>query len=381
MVSSRTEGGGAVLNAAREGGALILTIAGELNAEAVSAVWGDALRVLEAEGAGCERVIIDAAGLGHCDGAGMALLIQLQRRLHGSGKEVEVRDLPDHLRSVLSLYPLEKFIGPAAEPRGRRGFAEIGMAAVRVVIDVRETIAFIGELAVEVVGALAHPRRLRWRDTLVTVERAGVNALPVLALLSTLFGLILAFQSAVPMQKFGVELFVSDLVAIALLRELGPILTAIILAGRSGSAFAAELGTMKVNEEINALQTMGLSPVRFLALPRVAAGAFVAPLLAIFCSLCGLVGAGVVMLLFGYPPHTFINQVVNAVTYSDLLGGLLKAGVFGLLIAAVGCKQGLSTGTGASAVGKSTTRAVVAGLVLIIVADGLFAVVAYALRI
>lgn len=381
MAPDLAEGDGAVLRVAREGGVLSLAIAGRLDAQAVAAVWSDAVRALDREGAGCELVIVDAAGLSHCDGAGMALLIQLQRRLHGSGKEVEVRDLPDHLRRVLELYPIEKFVALADKPVRRSGLADLGEAAVGVFADIRETIAFIGELAVELVGALAHRRRLRWRDTLVTVERAGVNALPVLALLSTLFGLILAFQSAIPLQRFGAELFVADLVAIALLRELGPILTAIILAGRSGSAFAAELGTMKVNEEINALQTMGLSPVRFLALPRVAAGAFVAPLLTIFCNLCGLAGAGVVMLLFGYPPHTFVNQVIHAVTFTDLLGGLLKAMVFGLLISAIGCKQGLSTGTGASAVGESTTRSVVAGLVLIIVADGIFAVVSYALRI
>src|SRR5262249_44122102 len=154
---------------------------------------------------------------------------------------------------------------------------------------------------------------------------AGVNALPIVSLISFLIGLIMAFQSAIPMHQYGAEIYVADLVALSMLRELGPLMTAIILAGRSGSAFAAELGTMKVNEEINALPTMGLDPVRFLVVTRVLAAVVMMPLLTLFSNLMGLVGGAVVFLSFDFPLVTYVQQVRGAVTVSDLLGGLAKA--------------------------------------------------------
>jgi phospholipid/cholesterol/gamma-HCH transport system permease protein len=185
----------------------------------------------------------------------------------------------------------------------------------------------------------------------------------------------------VPMHQFGAEIYVADLVALSMLRELGPLMTAIILAGRSGSAFAAELGTMKVNEEINALTTMGLDPVRFLVVTRVLAAVMMMPLLTVFSNLMGLVGGAVVFLSFDFPLVTYVQQVRGAVDLGDLLGGLAKAFVFGILVAAIGCLRGLQTKTGASAVGLSTTRAVVSGIVLIVLADGVFSVVFYYLGI
>ena len=191
----------------------------------------------------------------------------------------------------------------------------------------------------------------------------------------------MAFQSAIPMRQFGADIYVANLIGLSMVRELGPLLTAIILAGRSGSAFAAELGTMKVSEELDALKTMGLEPVRFLVVPRVIAAVTMTPLLAIWTGLFGLIGGAVVMLSLGFPLVTFVNQVQSAVSTGDLLGGIGKAFVFGIVVAAVGCLRGLQTKSGASAVGESTTRAVVSGLVLITVVDGVFAVVFYALGI
>jgi phospholipid/cholesterol/gamma-HCH transport system permease protein len=194
-------------------------------------------------------------------------------------------------------------------------------------------------------------------------------------------GLIIAFQAAMPMGQFGAEIFVADLIALGMLRELGPLMTAIVLAGRSASAFAAELGTMKVNEEIDALSTMGLDPVRFLVVTRVLAALVMTPLLTIFANLVGLIGGAVVLLSLGFPLVTYTNRVLAAVDYVDLASGLCKAFVFGILIAAIGCLRGLQTGTGARAVGESTTRAVVSGIVLIVVVDGVFAVVYHYLGI
>ncbi|MHC4187872.1 MAG: MlaE family ABC transporter permease, partial [Planctomycetota bacterium] len=196
-------------------------------------------------------------------------------------------------------------------------------------------------------------------------------------LLGFLIGLILAFQSAIAMQKFGAQIYVADLVVIVLFRELGALITAVIFAARSGSAFAAEIGTMKVNEEIDALTTMGLDPVKFLAVPRMLAGLFMMPLLTMFNLLFGLIGCGMVMASLGFPFVTFMNRIQQACSLSDFTGGMIKTFVFGMIIAVVGCLRGLQTKTGASAVGDSATKAVVTSIIAIVIVDGVFAVVYY----
>ncbi|HEX9878647.1 MAG TPA: ABC transporter permease, partial [Candidatus Binatia bacterium] len=290
--------------------------------------------------------------------------------------------LKEPFQKLLDLFDPGELTDSRGGPSQDRKFVEeIGRATARVWLDIQDLIAFVGELAVALATTLFRPRRVRWNDALRVAETAGVNALPIVALISFLMGLIMAFQAAIPMRQFGVEIFVADLVALSMLRELGPLMTAIILAGRSGSAFAAELGTMKVNEEIDALTTMGLDPVKFLVVGRVMATVLMTPLLVIFSDLLGLMGGSVVLLSLGYPLITYFNEILTAVTFVDLLGGLVKSLVFGLLAAGIGCLRGLQTKSGASAVGASTTRAVVTGIILIIVTDGIFSVVYYYLGV
>ncbi|MFW6255811.1 MAG: MlaE family ABC transporter permease, partial [Candidatus Sumerlaeota bacterium] len=200
-------------------------------------------------------------------------------------------------------------------------------------------------------------------------------------LIGFLMGLIMSFQAAIPLRQFGADIFVADLIALSMLRELGPLMTAIILAGRTGSAFAAELGTMQINEEIDALKTMGLPPVRFLVVTRVTGATFVTPLLTLFANLAGLIGGAVVLLSLGFPLITYYRQAFGAVDLVDLTGGLAKSVVFGFLVSAIGCLRGLQTKSGATSVGHSTTRAVVSAIILIALADGVFAVVYYYLGI
>jgi phospholipid/cholesterol/gamma-HCH transport system permease protein len=216
---------------------------------------------------------------------------------------------------------------------------------------------------------------------MLVAEKAGAGAVGITALMGFLIGLILAFQASIAMAMFGAEIYTADLVVIATFRELGPLITCFVLASRSGSAFAAELGTMKVNEEIDALRTMGIDPVRFLVLPRIIAAVFVTPLLTMFNNLLALVGCFVVMVATGFAPEVVVNQLHHAADLVDLLGGLAKTLVFAGLIAEIGCLRGLQTGTGASAVGEAATRAVVSGIVAIVAVDGLFAVVYYCLGI
>ena len=215
----------------------------------------------------------------------------------------------------------------------------------------------------------------------MVAEQAGIGAVSIVSLVGFLLGLILAFQSAIPMQRFAAQIFVADLLGISMLRELGPLMASILLTARSGSAFAAEIGTMKVNEEIDALTTMGLAPVRFLVVPRVLAAVAVIPALAMLTNLAGLLGGAVVFRSLGFPLVTYVTRVSDAVTVGDVVGGLVKAMVFGVIVAGVGCLRGLETGEGAQAVGRSTTSAVVSGIILIAAVDGIFAVFFYALGI
>ena len=200
-------------------------------------------------------------------------------------------------------------------------------------------------------------------------------------LLGYLMGLILAFQSAVPLRRFGADLYVANLVAISLLRELGPLLSSIILAGRTGSAFAAELGSMKVNQEIDALTTMSLDPVTMLVLPRLIAAALVMPALILVLDIAGLLGMATVMNAFGYPLIAIAHQVQSAATASDMFGGLFKGLCFGSAVAIIGCRAGLGTGVGPRAVGQAATAAVVGGIVATILLDGLFALIFYRLNL
>jgi phospholipid/cholesterol/gamma-HCH transport system permease protein len=258
---------------------------------------------------------------------------------------------------------------------------EIGRAAQHVVRDVRLQIAFIGETSAALLDAVRHPQRVRWREVWRIAERAGVDALPIVALISFLLGMILAFQSAVPMKRFGAEIFVADLIGLSMLRELGPLMTAILLAGRSGAAFAAEIGTMRVNQEVDALTTMGLDPVRFLVTPRIIALVMMAPLLALFANVVGLVGGAVTMQTFGIPFIAFFREADVAVNLKDFLAGFIKTFFFAILIAGIGCLRGLQTAAGASAVGDAATRAVVSCIVMLVVVDGLFALAYYMLDI
>jgi phospholipid/cholesterol/gamma-HCH transport system permease protein len=231
------------------------------------------------------------------------------------------------------------------------------------------------------VDAARHPRSVRWKDVWRICERVGADAVPIVALISFLVGVILAFQSAIPMKRFGAEIFVADLIGLAMLRELAPLMTAILLAGRSGAAFAAEIGTMKVNEEVNALTTMGLDPVRFLVTTRILAALLMTPLLTLLADLVSLLGGALTMQSFSIPFVTFRHEVESIVDFSDFMAGFVKSFVFAVVIAGVGCLRGLQTAAGASAVGDSATRAVVSGIILLVVVDGIFAVVYFFLDI
>lgn len=261
------------------------------------------------------------------------------------------------------------------------GISKLGKGFHQIFLELQNGITFLGESTYWLFRSISRPSTVRWKDVWVTAEKTGVDAFFIIALIGFLLGLIMSFQSAIPMQRFGAEIFVANLVGLSLFRELGPLMTAFILSGRSGSAYAAEIGTMKVNEEVDALTTMGLPPTQFLVVPRILACVFVNPLLTMVFNLFGLLGGAIVLYSFGFPFVTFKNQIMVAVKINDMMGGLLKSLVFGFIISTVGCYRGLGTKVGAGAVGESTTAAVVGSIIIVSFVDGIFSVLFFYLGI
>ena len=361
-------------------GVLTIVISGRLDSTSTSSIWQNAVGALDL--ASSKIVVVDASRIDYCDGAGMGLLMELHRHQRKAGGELKINGLRAEFQKLMDMFdPAEFEKSQIEKPQKAKLPEEVGRATFTIWDNIRSQIAFLGELIVALVYAVGNPRKVRWKDAFLIAETGGVNALPIIALISFLIGLIMAFQAAIPMRQFGAEIFVADLIALSTLRELGPLMTAIVMAGRTSSAFAAELGTMKVNEEIDAMTTMGLDPVRFLVVTRVLSILIMMPLLTVFANLLGIMGGSVVLLSLGYPLVTYIDRIITSASYVDLLGGLFKSLAFGLIVAGIGCSRGLQTKTGASAVGVSTTKAVVSGFVLIIITDGIFSVVYFYLGI
>ncbi|MCH2376137.1 MAG: ABC transporter permease, partial [Planctomycetes bacterium] len=297
-----------------------------MTAETVGGLWRSAFA--EVDRVRPRRIVVDAAGVEYCDGAGAALFSELRNR---SGGELEVHSLAEEFQPLLGLFDASS-LAPVAQKPPDSLIEGAGRATVSWWSDVYQMVSFVGESIAGLIWAIRNPRQVPWRDALTIAETAGVNAIFIVSLIGFLLGLIMSFQSAVPMQQFGAEIFVADLVGISMLKELGPLMTAIVLAGRSGSAFAAEIGTMKINEEIDALTTMGLDPMRYLVITRVLAAFLMTPLLSVFCSLAALVGGAVVLLSIGYPLVTYVDRVVGAVSVTVFLAGVIKYFAYAVLV-------------------------------------------------
>ena len=362
-----------------DGQKTLLRFAGRLDARCAAKVWQETSKTIQT--CSTSELIIDLEKTIYIDTAGAIFLIhleQLAKTLSQTSFSI-INPAPKHL-DLLALARKTALDGRAEKKANRFSFVEKnGKWLARILWESYEFITYVGQLAWAMIQAIARPRTIRWTETFGVAERAGVNALPIVALISFIVGLVMAFQAAIPMRMFGAELYVANLIGIAMVRELGPLMTAIVLSGRSASAFAAEIGTMRINEEIDALTVMGIDPVQFLIVPRMLASSLMTPLLTVFANLMGILGGGLVIISFGYPVVSYTHQIVSFVHLNDLLGGLIKAFVFGILIAAVGCIRGYQTQSGPAAVGESTTRAVVTSIILIAVFDGVFSIVYYSI--
>lgn len=255
-------------------------------------------------------------------------------------------------------------------------FTAIGLATQRLGAEARDISRLVGECSFSVGRFVRGQAQFRWRDCSTEMQRSGVEALPIVCVIALLTGVILAYQAAAQLRQFGADIFVADMVGIAMVREMGPLMTAIVLAGRTGAAFAATLGSMKANEEIDALQTLGVSPVDFLVMPRISALFAMLPLLVLFANALGIIGGLMIALaILDIPANLYWTETKSFVDLSDLFTGLIKAGTYGILIGLSGCLRGLNADRSATGVGQAATSAVVTAIFLLIVANAIFAVV------
>ncbi|MGB8991817.1 MAG: MlaE family lipid ABC transporter permease subunit [Desulfobaccales bacterium] len=321
---------------------------------------------------------VDLADVHFLDSAGALALIELESEARARSITYELVNLTDKARGIMGLIdPQALTTPPLITERQTGNFLErVGAATLDILNDFKRVLTFLGELLGALTHALFHPHAVRWEDVAFYMKRAGVDGLPIVGLISLLLGLILAFMSSLQLKQFGANIYVASLLAIAIVKELGPIMTAILVAGRSGSAFAAEIGTMMVNEEVDALTTMGFTPVRFLAVPKVLAAMIVVPLLTLYADLFGIIGGVIVGVLgLDLTVYTYLKETQRSLSLLDIITSLIKSGVFAVLIAGIGCQRGFEVRGGAEAVGSATTSAVVAAIFLIIVTDSAFALV------
>ena len=325
----------------------------------------------------------DLAQITAMDTAGAWLLHRTLRRLEAKGCEVSLQGQRKEHEALLGvMQPVELLpeVLPPHHELNRLG--KLGYVTWPHLQQLIGMLEFFGEFTLETLRLIAHPSQIRWRPVLYNFQHAGFNALPIVGLLAFLMGVVISYQGAGQLQRYGANIFIADMVGLSILRELAPLMTAIIVAGRSGSAFAAQLGTMKVTEEIDALRTIGIAPMDILVLPKVLALVVALPLLTVFADIMGVLG-GMVMAKsqLGVSFSDFLDRFDIAIKLSAFLVGVGKAPVFAAIIAIVGCFQGFHAGNKADSVGKQTTMSVVQAIFLIIVADALFSVIFSGLKI
>ena len=322
---------------------------------------------------------IDGARIEALDTAGAWVVQKLFKRLRDQGITLQVRNLRPDLARLLDIPELRAAAqGGVTAPAAANipsGLDALGRSAEDAYRQAVALLGFVGESALAFAGCIAQPSRFRWRTILFNIRSAGFDALPIVGLLSFLLGIVVAYQGADQLRQYGANIFVADLVGLSMLREFAPLMTAIIIAGRSGSAYAAQIGTMAVTEEIDAMRTLGIAPLDVLVLPKLIALVVALPLLTVFADVLGVFG-GMIMARaqLAVSFSEFLDRFVKAVSVTAYLIGICKAPVFAMIIAVVGCFQGFRTKGGADSVGRHTTRSVVQAIFLVIVADALFSI-------
>ena len=325
-----------------------------------------------------DSLVIDLDKLIYLDDYGVSVLVGLKKAMGNRRGNFSLANISEQVNEILTMH---RFNELGQQPTSvlktsQNFFTNLGSSTFNIGSEIRFMLMFLGDTCFSLLTFLRHPGSLRFNDTVENMKRVGLDALPIVGLISFLLGLIMAFMSSVQLQQFGANIYVASLVSISMTRELGPIMTAIIVAGRSGSSFAAEIGTMKISEEVDALSTMNINPNFFLVLPRMFAAFLVMPVLTLFSDLFAIAGGllvGVTMLDLTVSGYT--NQTINSLTLFDVFWGVFKSGIFAILISWTGCLKGFQVRGGAAGVGKATTSAVVTSIFLIVLSDSLLVVI------
>jgi len=358
-----------------KGGEVSLSLSGRIETENLNAFLSET-EVLLMEKAP-KKLMVNLSKIEYLDSAGALGLLQLEDRAKAKSIPFQFVNVTDEAKRVMGLINRRALtMKPlVSDKRSDNIIEQVGESSLRIFNDFVSIITFLGDLITALIYSFIRPRSIRWEDLLFYMKRAGVEGLPIVGLINFLLGLIIAFMSSLQLKQFGANIYVAQLVGVAMVTELGPIMTAIIVAGRSGSAFAAEIGTMKVNEEVDALVSMGFDPTRFLAIPKVLAAMLVVPVLTLYADFFGVAGGLVVGVLgLDLTVYTYVQETMGVISITDIVKSLIKSVVFAVLIAGIGCQRGFQVRGGAEAVGAATTSAVVAAIFLIIVTDSAFAV-------
>jgi len=329
------------------------------------------------------RITFDASALREW-GSGLVAYVELLiEACDVRSIAVDRGGLPEGVRRLLDLArAVPEAEGARREVKHPKILERVGTVSIGYEQSVADSLDFIGEVILAFGRMMRGQARFRSSDLMLAIQQCGADALGIVALISYLVGIILAFMGAIQLRQFGAQIYVADLVGVGVTREMGAMMTAIIMAGRTGAAFAAALGTMKVTEEIDALSTMGISPLEFLVLPRMIALILMMPLLCLYSDLIAIFGGATIgSLMLGISPTVYLHETTRSITAGYIIGGLVKATVYGALVALSGCMRGFQCGSSSSAVGEATTAAVATGIVLIVVACGIFAFVYHALGI
>jgi phospholipid/cholesterol/gamma-HCH transport system permease protein len=349
-----------------------LSLAGKLTFLEAKVIWDDVRRRIDDLKAD-DRIDFDMGAVEAIDGGTMALLVHLRSDLAARGVRADFVNAKDDVQELIHLYrgDMKPVRRKKRKPEGM--LAQIGRATLELVLEIQRVLGFFGDTVLATLGILKEPKTGNWKEVLPTMERSGADAVPIVILINFLVGFVMAFQGANQLKQFGANIFVADLVGLSVTRELGPLMTAIILCGRSGAAFAAELGSMKVSEEIDALRTMGFGPIRYLVLPKAMALMLVLPLLTLIGDFVGMLGGMVVGLTsLGLTVSGYVNETQKALSMWDVFSGLVKSVVFALAITLIACQQGFATTGGAEGVGRRTTSSVVSILFTLILIDAGF---------
>ncbi len=325
------------------------------------------------------RVRLHTDGVEKWDSSLLLFLFEAQQWCRVSGADFDGEALPEKIRTLLSQLAASHEMSVPID-RSTSFLSSVGLAIQDTVVKAQAISHFVGECVLGAIGLARSPRRFRWRDCFDEMQQCGAMALPIVSLVSLLVGVTLAYTGAIVLRQYGGDIYIADLIGLSMVREMGAVMTAVVLAGRTGAAFAATLGNMKANEEIDALEVLGIPPVQFLVLPRLLALGVMMPLLGLYANALGIAGGMLVAFgLLAIPPTAFWAEMLTIVDLSDVATGVIKATAFGLIIGLSGCLRGLQAERSAAGVGRAATSAVVTALLLIIVADAVFAVLFNAL--